>query len=1756
MGPNSKSLLRAITCNSNHPRIHVASFVRGATDGPSPDDIAIVGMSVNYPSGKGPEQLWETLEKGLNVVREIPSSRFQISDYYDSNADSSNKNPRKMNAKYGNFLDDPYAFDNTFFQISPREAKSMDPQQRLLLHAALEAMEDAGYAPDSTPSFQRESTGVYVGAATLDYVDNTRNDIDVYYSPGTLRAFLSGRISYAFQLKGPSVVIDTACSSSTVALYQACRALQAGDCTSALAGGVNVISSPDMYLGLSRAHFLSQTGQCKPWDASADGYCRAEGCGLFVLKKLSDAVAEGDRIYGVIRGVEVNQCGTAKSITHPDSDTQARLFKSLLTKTKIDPNSIGVVEAHGTGTQAGDYAEVSSLLAAFGAARPSSHPLLLSSIKGNIGHAEAASGAAGIAKLLLMMQKYRIPLQAAHQTLNPRLAAMTKHNMLVPTQTQDWKSTPGVPRRALLNNFGAAGSNAAVILEEYAQPARTTRTSPRSCHVLNISAKTSAALETLRSSYCEYIERNQSDALLASLCYSANARRQEYDAFRLSVTGHSTTDILRKLRQAKVPPRAPPSKGTFTTFVFSGQGGVYPGMGAELLSTAPVFRENVRLCNATLADLGFPAVDALIGEDLDAFQTLAPRDQVIVSQCACFVLEYCLAQLWMAWGVAPDVVTGHSVGEYAALVTAGVLSLRDGLLLVARRAELMADLCEEASTGMAACNMPPRKAASFISAPTSGFDGLTVACKNSTDDCVVGGPVAPLRRFVDFCKASGIKAKVLEVPFAFHSAAMDPILEPFAQVVSTVTIYKPNIPVASSYLGKLLDNGDVNAEYFVGHTRQPVEFVCAAEVIQRLADQREMHVIEVGPAPITLPMLKATFKQAEATFLPSLKTKELPWATISSTLSALYLQRTNILWRQVFAGLDVPFLPDLPRYPLSPSTFVVPFRETNPSMHVQAVESPNQLYRFLSGSRSTSPEGVVFKSKISALSEFIKAHNVGGAPLCPASVYIELAFEALDLTKREGSAQDKFRTLTDLTFDKPLVYSDAHDIDIHTHLSPNGSSFRVQSEGNTLHSAGTVATTTDDHVLQNFARHASYIKRQTESVTFIDTFSTRILYDVIFPRVVAYSGPYVTINQLSIAASGLEATGTFQLPASGGAGFACPPALTDTLLHAAGFVANSKVGADEACICVKVERVTVPCGDDAAAWCGRRMRVYCGLVECFGDTFVGDAYALDGAGGVLAAVEGMHFKRLRLRAFQAHLARALKPVAEPAAAAAARKDSAVELGRVVQGGRVEAARSTAGREGLGGEAVRSGIRPVLHGCLSELCGVAEAGIDENARLSEMGVDSLLFIELTSTLQQRFQHLNLTGSDFGSCETVLDVEQVLKKMTAGSSTPQFEVAPEVPVMPAAPECIAPSHGISDVDGFFQEVCGFSLRDVDADSTMDSLGVDSLLSIELASGLRETFGIEIDQSSISDMSIRELEKAIRTVPSAQQPEPEQEPVDIPHAVPEPKSSHTAMILGMDTFPMHLQKSPNTGKKSAPLYMFHDGSGLCNVYSRLGELGRDIYGIFSLDFSQIDRSITTLEELASHYIDRAHLAEQESIMLGGWSFGGVLAFEVSRQLRRRGSSTAVLGVVLVDSPHPVAHEPLPEAVVSHVCGQLPARTPAMRGVRAAIEAQFHRNARLLGRYGPRPAGDSGAGPDARCVMVKCSGTFDAEALCGVAYPWLSDDECRAQSVKVWESLVGRSVPTLDVRGNHFDLFSPENVGDVSEKLKRACQLLESGQ
>ncbi|OBZ65139.1 Noranthrone synthase [Grifola frondosa] len=376
------------------------------------EPIAVVGMAVNLPGAKDADGLWSLLENGLNTVSEIPQNRFSVAQYNNAGG------KRALKTKFGNFMDAPDAFDNAFFRISPREARSMDPQQRVLLQVAHHALESAGYVPNGAPSEDPDTFAAYVGVATNDYVMNLRNDVDVYYSTGTLQAFLSGKLSYAFGFSGPSMVIDTACSSSIIAIYQACRALTDGDCNAAIAGGVNVIGSPDMYIGLDRAHFLSPTGQCKPWDASADGYCRSEGCGLFVLKRLSDALAENDHILGVIRGIEVNQSAHAESITHPHVPTQVQLFHKLLAASGVPAQRVSVIEAHGTGTQAGDPTELESIRAVFSVGRSTANPLHVTSVKANIGHAEAASGAAGLAKLLLMLRRRALPPVISLKTLN------------------------------------------------------------------------------------------------------------------------------------------------------------------------------------------------------------------------------------------------------------------------------------------------------------------------------------------------------------------------------------------------------------------------------------------------------------------------------------------------------------------------------------------------------------------------------------------------------------------------------------------------------------------------------------------------------------------------------------------------------------------------------------------------------------------------------------------------------------------------------------------------------------------------------------------------------------------------------------------------------------------------------------------------------------------------------------------------------------------------------------------------------------------------------------------------------------------------------------------------------------------------------------------------------------------------------------------------------------------------------------------
>jgi acyl transferase domain-containing protein len=499
-------------------------------------------------------------------------------------------------------------------------------------------------------------------------------------SIGTLRAFLSGRISYAMGFGGPSVVVDTACSSSLVAIHQACRALISGDCNAALAGGVNVITSPDvstliirclpyhrpegviqMFIGLDRAHFLSPTGQSKAFDASADGYCRGEGCGLFVLKRLSDAQAENDHILGVIRGVEVNQSGTARSITQPHIPTQVSLFQQLFEKSGVDPGRVNIVEAHGTGTQAGDVSEVESVRRIFAGCRTAEDPVCVTSIKANIGHLEAASGAAGLAKLLLMLQHRSIPRLISLVNLNPRVSEPTSDHISIDSTCRPWNPVEeGSPRMALLNNFGAAGSNCALLLEEYVSPDLPKKICEASSvsYVFGLSAKTDIALSKMCSRMVDWLDGPDSRNIpLSDISYALTARRQIYE-YRTSLTAHTRQELVKGLLSNPSLARVTRKDGK-VAFVFSGQCGQYFGMGCSLYESVPLFRDIIDQCHSILVSSGFAGVVRVIAPERHHGDKLSEIEMLEVYQTATFSLEYGLSQLWISWGVTPTLVVGH-----------------------------------------------------------------------------------------------------------------------------------------------------------------------------------------------------------------------------------------------------------------------------------------------------------------------------------------------------------------------------------------------------------------------------------------------------------------------------------------------------------------------------------------------------------------------------------------------------------------------------------------------------------------------------------------------------------------------------------------------------------------------------------------------------------------------------------------------------------------------------------------------------------------------------------------------------------------------------------------------------------------------------------------------------------------------------------------------------------------------------------------
>jgi acyl transferase domain-containing protein len=760
-----------------------------AADRARAEPIAIIGIGCRFPGGADtPEAFWNLLERGENAVVEVPADRWDLAHFYSADPEAAGK----MYARHGGFLDRVDEFEPRFFGISPREARTLDPQQRLVLEVAWEALEHAGQAPTA---LRDSSTGVFVGIGGSDFMhleleQGDLRDVDAYIGSGGGLCFASGRLSYVLGLRGPSLAVDTACSSSLVAVHLACQSLRQGECDLALAGGVHVMLSPFVSVYLSRTRALAPDGRSKAFDAAADGFVRGEGCGMIALKRLSDAIAAGDSIIATINGSAVNQDGASSGLTVPNGPAQAAVVRSALQQARLQPSAIGYVEAHGTGTPLGDPIEMNALCGVLGEGRAPGTDLIVGSVKGNIGHLEAAAGIAGVIKAALAVQQGRVPPHLHFTRWNPEID-FQGINVVLPRAPRHWDAAPHA-RYAGVSSFGFSGTNAHVIIGE--APTLEPDTAPaRPQHAMRVTARTPAALAELGG---RLASRTASSPPLDmhDAAYTMNTGRAHF-AHRAVVLGDSAATMregLEALASAAEHPRVITGKAEQAepaiAFLFPGQGGQYAGMGRSLYDSQPVFRDAIDQCDSILRDeLETPLLRVLYPPAGAA----TPIDETRYAQPLMFAFEYALARVWMSWGIRPAVMLGHSLGEYAAACIAGLLPLGPALKLVAERGRLMSSLPPHgAMTAVLASEERVRHA-------IAGETLLSIAAVNGPENVVISGDRGAVERVTESLALAGIVVRPLNVPHAAHTALLDPVLDEFERAISGAPVGRASNTIVS-----------------------------------------------------------------------------------------------------------------------------------------------------------------------------------------------------------------------------------------------------------------------------------------------------------------------------------------------------------------------------------------------------------------------------------------------------------------------------------------------------------------------------------------------------------------------------------------------------------------------------------------------------------------------------------------------------------------------------------------------------------------------------------------------------------------------------------------------------------------------------------------------------------------------------------------------------------------------------------------------
>ncbi|MEV6428365.1 SDR family NAD(P)-dependent oxidoreductase [Nocardia sp. NPDC051463] len=945
------------------------------------EPIAIVGMSCRFPGGVGsPEDLWGLLAAGNDATGEFPTDRgWDLERLFDPDPDK----PGTIYTRRGGFLDTAGDFDAGFFGIGPREASAMDPQQRLLLEASWEALEEAGIDPIS---LRGSDTGVFAGACFSGYHDRVTGDLEGYRLTGTTHSVISGRVAYTFGLEGPAVTVDTACSSSLVALHQACRALRQGETSLALASGVTVAAAPYVFIDFARQRGLSPDGRCKSFAAGADGVAFSEGVGVLVLERLSDAQRLGHNVLALVRGSAVNQDGASNGLTAPNGPSQERVIAAALADAGLEPSDVDAVEAHGTGTTLGDPIEAQALINAYG--RDRAQPLRIGSIKSNIGHAVAAAGVGGVIKMVQALRHEMLPKTLHVDEPSPHVE-WSEGNVALLTEAEPWPVGERI-RRAGVSSFGVSGTNVHAILEEAparrvqaSLPAPTDRSRPDTVVPWLVSADSESGLRAQADRLRQWMIGN-ADADVWDVAYSLMTSRAQLDR-RAAVVGRDRDELLAGLAElaAGAPGTIEASVGSGrTAFLFTGQGAQRAGMGAGLYAAFDVF--------AAAFDEVCAQIDPLLGTALRDLvfdkDGAALLDRTEFTQPALFAFEVALFRLMESFGVVPDVLIGHSIGELAAAYVAGVWSLPDACALVVARGRLMGALPEGGA--MLAVAVSEAQASAVL----AGFAGrVSMAAVNGPSSVVLSGEVSAIDELAGAFVAQGAKTSRLRVSHAFHSALMEPMLDEFRCIAKELTYHQPTVSIVSNISGALFGAEVTDPEYWVEQVRGCVRF---APGIDTLVETGVRRFLEIGPDAVLAAMVRQCLAdtpavEAKSTVLATARRSVDEPIQFVSALAAADAAGIGMDWTSLFAEHSMARVP-LPTYAfrhrrywlepvVAPDTWQSGLDEAGHPLLSAMVRLPDS-------------DDVVFTGRLSyGGHRWLADHTVAGVTLLPGAAFVELA---------------------------------------------------------------------------------------------------------------------------------------------------------------------------------------------------------------------------------------------------------------------------------------------------------------------------------------------------------------------------------------------------------------------------------------------------------------------------------------------------------------------------------------------------------------------------------------------------------------------------------------------------------------------------------------------------------------------------------------------------------------------------------------------